>query len=74
MAYTTIAGFETARPGTYERGNRERARQDGLIVSAGGVVNYLYGAKPRLTAAGKPCTIGHGHQPTPPQNDVRTGA
>ena len=35
MAYRTIAGFEQPLPGSYDRGNRERARQDNLIQSAG---------------------------------------
>lgn len=34
-------------PGTTERGARERARQDALIAAAGGITQYLQGARPR---------------------------
>lgn len=53
MVYQTIAGFEQATPGSYERGRRERQRQDELVRAAGGVVNYVQGARPRVN---KPLT------------------
>lgn len=56
MAYRTIAGFEQAAPGTYERGKRERQRQDELVRAAGGMVNYVQGARPRIN---KPLTATH---------------
>lgn len=56
MAYRTIAGFEQPLPGSYERGNREKARQDALIQDTGGVVNYMRGARPREN---KPLTTTH---------------
>lgn len=50
-------------PGTYERGNAERARQDRMVQEAGGMLDYLRGAWPRdnrlLTAAGR-CGIMQG--------------
>lgn len=78
MAYRTIAGFEQPLPGSYERGNREKARQDALIQDAGGVVNYMRGAKPRprdnLTTACKSDTMGGEYQPTPPPKDGQSAA
>lgn len=41
--YQTIAGFEPATPGTYERGKAERARQDAMIQERGGVWQYMRG-------------------------------
>lgn len=78
MAYRTIAGFEQPLPGSYDRGNRERARQDNLIQSAGGVVNYMCGPLPRprgnLTTVVKSDTMDGDHQPTPVRNDGRLTA
>lgn len=50
MASYTIAGFEPALPGSYERGNRERARQDAMISAAGGVARYFMGPRWRPDA------------------------
>lgn len=46
-------------PGTYERGNKERSRQDTLVQAAGGMCAYLRGAKPRdtLTTAFETATM-----------------
>lgn len=43
-------------PGTTERGRTERARLDGLISSAGGLMAYMGGAKnPTLTDGARAC-------------------
>ena len=54
MAYQIIAGFEQATPGSYERGRRERQRQDELVRAAGGVVNYMRGCCNTLAVDDEP--------------------
>lgn len=43
----TRYGFVEATAGTCERGRMERARQDAMIEAAGGVCEYMRGARPR---------------------------
>lgn len=43
-----LVGFVPASAGTYQRGASERARQWRMIQTAGGVVEYMQGPRPRV--------------------------
>lgn len=55
-------------PGTYERGQAERARQDAMIEAAGGLLAYMRGAKPRDNVDGDGLDVVQCNRGTPSAN------